>query len=151
MAEQHTDALDQLLELVVLLDDDMTQSLAREGLTVPRAHLAWLVHHNGPTTQRELAEALKVTPRNVTGLVDGLVAGGFVTRERHPTDRRATLVALTERGAASLAEMEKGHRDLAALLFGDMAERELDAFVEALGDVTSRLREGLQAAGEGGR
>ena len=62
MAEQPTHALDQLLELVVLLDDDMTQSLAREGLTVPRAHLAWLVHHNGPTTQRELADALKVTP-----------------------------------------------------------------------------------------
>ena len=74
-----------------------------------------------------------------------------MTRERHPTDRRATLLALTERGAASLAEMDKGHRDLAALLFGDMAERELGAFVDALGHVTSPLREGLQAAGEGGR
>ena len=139
-----TEALDRLLELVVLLDDDMTRSLAREGLTVPRAHLAWRVHHDGPTTQRELADALNVTPRNVTGLVDGLVASGFVTRERHPTDRRATLVALTERGAATLAEMERGHRELAQLLFGDMAGRELEAFAGGLSRVTSRLREGAR-------
>lgn len=146
-----TDALDQLLELVVLLGEDMTQSLAREGLTVARAHLLWLLHHSGPTTQRALADALKVTPRNVTGLVDGLVASGHVTREPHPTDRRATLVSLTERAASTLAEMDRAHRELAALLFGDMSGRQFGAFVDGLGHVSSRLREGLRAAGEGSR
>ena len=63
-------ALDQILELVVLLGEDMTQSLARDGLTVPRAHLVWVLHLRGPATQRALADALKVTPRNVTGLVE---------------------------------------------------------------------------------
>ncbi len=40
-------------------------------------------------TQRALADALQVTPRNVTGLVDALADSGFVERAPHPTDRRA--------------------------------------------------------------
>jgi len=143
------EALDQLLELVVLISEDMTQTLARDGLTVPRAHLVWLLHHGGATTQRALADALKVSPRNVTGLVDGLVATGLVTREPHPTDRRATLVSLTDRGASTLAEMDRGHRELATLLFGDMADRQFGSFVDGLGHVLRRLREELNASGEG--
>ena len=145
MASKLTEAFDRVLELVVLLDEDMKRGLAAEGLTVPRAHLAWVLHHEGPTTQRALADSLKVTPRNVTGLVDGLVATGFVTREPHPTDRRATLVALTEHGRSTLAEMDRGHREAAELLFGDMPGHRFDAFVEGLEHVVSRLRAGLDA------
>ena len=143
MATRPTDTLDRLLELVVLLNEDMTQNLGREGLSVPRAHLLWLVHHEGPTTQRALADSLKVSPRNVTGLVDGLVADGFVTREPHPTDRRAILVSLTARGTATLAEMDKSHQELADLLFGDLSARRLGAFAGGLDHVVSRLREAL--------
>ena len=139
-----TETLDRLLELVVLLNEDMTGSLAREGLTVPRAHLLWLLHHHGPSTQRTLAAALKVTPRNVTGLVDGLVASGHVTREPHPSDRRATLVSLTERAAATLAEMDAAHQRLSKLLFGDMTERQHRAFATGLAHVIDRLREALR-------
>ena len=138
------DILDRLLELVVLLNEDMTQALAREGLTVPRAHLLWLLHHQGPSTQRALADALKVTPRNVTGLVDGLAASGHVTREPHPRDRRATLVSLTDRAAATLAEMDGQHKQLAELLFGGMGERQRVAFASGLDHVTEQLREALR-------
>jgi DNA-binding MarR family transcriptional regulator len=145
-----TEALDRLLELVVLLNDDATESLAQEGLTISRAKVVWLLHHRGPTTQRALAEALEVTPRNVTGLVDGLVATGFVTREPHPTDRRATLVSLTDRGAVTLAEMDRSHKELAGLLFGEMSGEEFDAFAGGLAHVLTRLRDALTAAREGG-
>jgi DNA-binding MarR family transcriptional regulator len=139
-----TEALDRLLEFVVLLNEDMTQSLARDGLTVPRARVVWLLHHEGPQTQRALADALKVTPRNVTGLVDGLAAAGYVTREPHPADRRATLVSLTEHGAATMAAMDRSHQELATLLFGDMSARRFDAFVRGLDHVLERVREAVR-------
>lgn len=144
----HTEALDQMLELVVLLNDDMQRDLDRHGLSVPRAHLLWLLHHNGPVTQRTLADALKVTPRNVTGLVDGLVSTGFVTREPHPADRRATLVSLTEHGTSTLTEMDAGHRDLARSLFADMPSDQLACFLAGLHHVKGRLQEEVRAAGE---
>jgi DNA-binding MarR family transcriptional regulator len=132
--------LDQLLELVVLVNDDMERSLASDGLTTSRARLLWVLLHEGPSTQRVLAEALSVSARNVTGLVDGLVATGFVTREPHPTDRRATLVSFTEHGAAIARKMQEGQHEFAELLFAGMSRDHFDGFAEGLGEVLSRLR-----------
>lgn len=134
-------ALDQLLAVTVLLNEDATQSLAKDGLTLPRAHLLWHLHHQGPSTQRVLAEALRVSPRNVTGLVDGLADAGFVTRGPHPSDRRATLVSLTERGTASMAQMARDHQGLARLLFEQLDD--FDAFVTGLAHVLAKLNEAL--------
>jgi DNA-binding MarR family transcriptional regulator len=132
-------ALDRVLELVVLLTEDMTQSLAREGLTVSRATLLWSLLHRGACTQRALADDLGVSARTVTGLVDGLVATGFVTREPHPTDRRATLVTLTERGAATMRAQREAQGEFGRLLFADMPRERFDAFVAGLSDVLGTL------------
>lgn len=142
-----TGALDALLALVVLIDEDMKTSLAREDLTVPRAHLLWHVHHHGPTTQRALADALRVTPRNITGLVDGLVASGHARRGPHPDDRRATLVSLTRRGATTMAAMDRAHQELARTLFADLPEGQFRAFVAGLAHVTDRVQAALAEAG----
>jgi DNA-binding MarR family transcriptional regulator len=133
-------ALDRVLELVVLLGGDMARGLERDGLTVSRAHLVWELHRRGPVTQKALAGALGVSARTVTGLVDGLVATGFVTREPHPTDRRATLVTFTAHGAATARALERGRADLAALLFAEMPGERFDCFVAGLDDVLARLR-----------
>jgi DNA-binding MarR family transcriptional regulator len=138
-------ALDHVLELTVLLNDDMTRSLAEQGLTASRTHLLWELARRGPTTQRVLAEALDVSPRNITGLVDALVTTGFVTRKPHPTDRRATLVSFTDRGAATARWLQDGHRELADILFADLPGEQLDCFVSALAAVLGRLRERLLA------
>src|SRR5213592_1869533 len=105
MMKKHVAGLDRILELVVLVNHDMTRSLAQDGLTGSRVRVLWELRQREPPTQRELADALGVTARTITGLIDGLVATGFVTREPHPTDRRATLVKLTGHGAGTLAAM----------------------------------------------
>ena len=140
-ADRFSAALDRILELVVVLNDDMTRSLAKDGLTSSRAHLLWELQQRGPLTQRDLADALRVSARNITGLVDGLVATGFVTREPHPTDRRATLVSFTEHGAATAAGLARSQEEFARLLFAQMPEHRLDCFVAGLDDVLARLRE----------
>lgn len=121
----------------------MTQAIAALGLTPSRTHLLWELGQRGPVPQRVLAEALKVTPRAVTGLVDTLVADGLVTREAHPSDRRATLVTFTRRGERIVAQLERDHRTLARALFGPMTRRELDSFARGLGGVINRLRRHL--------
>jgi DNA-binding MarR family transcriptional regulator len=128
-----------VLELALLVNEDAVRGVAAVGLTLPRVHLLWVVHHSGPSTQRTLADALRVTPRNVTGLVDALAADGFVARSAHPSDRRATLVSLTAHGADVMATMAREHEALAARLFGDMPGH--DAFVAGLDHVLARLRE----------
>ena len=99
-------------------------SLARMGLTEARAHLIWELRKLGPCPQRTLAAALRVTPRAVTALVDGLVETGFVTREPCPTDRRATLVTFTELGRSTAQTLADSHRELARQLFSGMSAGE---------------------------
>lgn len=135
-----TAALDRVLELAVLINADMSRDLAERGLTESRAHLLWVLLQRGPSTQRELAEALRVSARNVTGLVDALVSTGFVTREPHPTDRRATLVQFTEHGAQVAQGLADGQQEFARLLFEGMPKAKYDCFTQGLDLVLDRLR-----------
>jgi DNA-binding MarR family transcriptional regulator len=89
---------------------------------------------------------LRVTPRAITALVDGLVETGFVTREPCPADRRATLVTFTELGHSTAQAMADGHRELARQLFGGLSAEVFDGFDAGLGHVIQRLRALLSEA-----
>lgn len=51
----------------------------------------------------ELGKRLFVSPGNMTGLIDALERAGMVERKPNPQDRRAQLVALTQRGHETVA------------------------------------------------
>ena len=119
----------------------MEHDLGERGLSRPRATVIAYLHRHGAMRQRELAQALRVSPRNVTGLIDGLQATGFVTRSTHPSDRRATLVTLTERGQTVAKAMQTDERHLARYLFAQLPERDLAVLNDTLGHLVTRLRE----------
>jgi DNA-binding MarR family transcriptional regulator len=59
-----------------------------------------LVDANPGVSARQLADALAVTPPNITMWIDKLEGRGFVQRERSSTDRRAQHIRATTQGAA---------------------------------------------------
>jgi DNA-binding MarR family transcriptional regulator len=138
--ESELQIFDRLMEIAVLIQTDLVRSFAGTGLTTSRTHLLWELHRMGPSTQQALAAALKVSPRNVTGLVDALEAAGFVVRGPHPTDRRATLVTLTELGSQTMADMVRDRELIASELVTDFGEDQLMQFGRSLDVVTGRLR-----------
>lgn len=141
-----TAVLDRVLHLAMLVQADLGRFEREQGLTTARVHLLWVLGEAGPTTQQALAQALDVTPRNVTGLVDGLVASGHVTREPHPSDRRATLVTPTPPGEKAIADLVDSHVDLAQRLFGDVVPERLAIFAEVLDDTTQRFAQLMEDA-----
>lgn len=143
-----TRVFDSLLAVTTLLSRDLEREFARTGLTLPRVHLLWEVHRAGPTTQRALAEALAVSPRNITGLVDALEASGHARRAPHPTDRRASLVELTEAGRSAMAAMEREHREVATRIVEGMPERDVAALADALDGVVARLTRLVEGDGD---
>ena len=139
-------ALERLFELALLLSDGMERGLAERGLSRSRAELLWRLRARSPMTQRELSQELRCTPRNVTDLVDALEAAGLVARGPHPTDRRATLVSLTDQGAAAAARMQAESQQFAAELFREVPPAELASFVKVVDPALGRLRESGRAA-----
>ena len=82
------------------------------GLT-PHQVRALRVIGRGPLRPGELAEELRVAPRSVTDVVDGLEAAGLLERQPDATDRRAVLLELTPHGSEVLTRVSAA-RDLAS-------------------------------------
>ena len=119
---------------------DMQKGLVERGLTQVRANLIWELGARQPMTQRDLAEVLGVTPRNVTALLDALEKGNFVQRADHPTDRRAILVSLSPAGQAARERLQSDLVELADTLFSGVSSDDLDAFSRVAGAASEKLK-----------
>jgi DNA-binding MarR family transcriptional regulator len=64
----------------------------------------------GPLSAGELASAERVQPPSMTKIITLLSEHGLVRREAHPTDRRQSIIALTDAGH-ELLESERRSRD----------------------------------------
>ena len=111
------------------------------GVTYARMRLLGTLHCKGPQIMSDISDELGVTRRNVTALVDALEDEGLVRRTPHATDRRATVIELTSRGAETTDSMYDSHREAVAELFADLSEDERQELVRLLGS----LREALQS------
>ena len=69
----------------------------------------WLVLLNVTSrqlaNQRELAEAVGIREATLTHHLNAMEAGGLITRERHPDNRRIHVVAITEEGEAAFLRL----------------------------------------------
>ena len=113
----------------------MRSCLPENYLTHGRIRLLYALHRHGPRIMSDLSEELEMTPRNITTLVDALEREGLACRRPHPTDRRATFIELTPRGAAGSATMYEEYAGAASMLFSELSEtdqRELLSLVTAL-------------------
>jgi DNA-binding MarR family transcriptional regulator len=96
----------------------------------------------------ELAEAAQVTKQTAGYLVDQLERAGYVERRPDPTDARARLVCLSERGRAVQQEARTVERLIArewSRHLGAERYRELGAMLEELREITDPWWEGPQA------
>jgi DNA-binding MarR family transcriptional regulator len=112
---------------------------ADAGASVPRLRLLNAVHCHGPQKMADLADALAVTPRNVTALVDGLESDGLVRRVPHSTDRRVTLVELTG-SSDRIAEQFGAFQASIAGLFAEMTADERQTLFRLLESLLLRIR-----------
>lgn len=85
----------------------------------------------GSLPMRMMGERLQLHPTSVTNIVDRLQANGLVRRTPHPTDRRATIVEITEAGRTSLAEATKSVTEIDFGLVG-LTERQCEALTDLL-------------------
>ncbi len=80
---------------------------AGAGLTPSQLSALAVVERHGPLTLGALAERERVAPPSITKIVNNLEAQGLVVRNGDPEDRRITLVATSDAGAALVAEWRR--------------------------------------------
>jgi len=131
--------LERVFRLTVVMSDAMAEDLAQRGLTRARATLIARLHLSGPVTQRVLADNLRVSPRNVTDLVNALEADGFLRRTPHPTDGRAFLIRLTTAGRRAAESLAEEQQRLARFLFAGVPAADRACFGALIDELLQRL------------
>ncbi|MGN7249077.1 MarR family winged helix-turn-helix transcriptional regulator [Janibacter anophelis] len=94
---------------------------------------------DAPPRLRDLAEALRIAPRSVTDVVDALEAKGYVTRQPDPTDRRASVVVVTEAGRAVRTAVHEARRRNVGDQLGALDAGQRAALADALTALEERL------------
>jgi len=93
--------------------------------------LAFLRAHPD-AVQRDLVEALHVTPSTVVELIDELEARGLARRRRNPHNRRVSVVALTENGDSMLDQALALSGAVEEQLLAPLGERDRQRFLHYL-------------------
>jgi DNA-binding MarR family transcriptional regulator len=102
------------------------------GVTVARLRLLGLLRGLGPKPMGVLARESGIAARTMTALVDGVEREGLARRIPHPTDRRATLIEITEEGERTLRACLKPHRAAVAALFRGFRRADRAAFARLI-------------------
>jgi DNA-binding MarR family transcriptional regulator len=117
---------------------------AREyGMTYARGRVVAALYASGPVLMRALSQAVGVSPRTITGLVDALEADGWVQRRPHPTDRRATIVALTGAAERAFARLLQAYDGLAADMLAGVPEEEQRCALSVIEHISAHLDEAV--------
>ncbi len=130
-------AVTSLMRAQQIVSARVEEVLRPHGLTFARYEVLMLLvlSSRGTLPMARIGERLQVHPASVTNAVDRLQGQGFVERTPHPTDRRATLVGLTDAGR-SVAARATG--ELNATVFAEPGLAPGD--VEQLVEVLTRMR-----------
>ena len=110
-------AVTSVMRVQQILLSAVDSVLRPHGLTFARYEALVLlrVARTGRLPMRVMGERLQLHPTSVTNIVDRLQAEGLVQRSPHPSDRRATLVEITDTGTALL---DKATTAVTAIDFG---------------------------------
>ncbi|WP_409344967.1 MarR family winged helix-turn-helix transcriptional regulator [Paenibacillus sp. MBLB4367] len=98
----------------------------------PRLRLLSVVSESGKIRMNELAAKLGIKARTVTDFVDALEKENLLVRTPDPTDRRATLIQLTELAQANISRILAVQTEIAETLLGHLSPEQRKQLLQLL-------------------
>lgn len=147
----YADALNQAIRLLSLRHRSRAAALlAPLGLHPGQEALLLELDRTGPMIQTKLADAIGCEPPSVTLMSRKLQASGHIRRAPAPSDKRASVVELTDSGKALAGQVKQIWCDLAEETVAGLPAKtvaELPAILRSLtGNVDTKSR-GVSGAG----
>ncbi|MEV0462889.1 MarR family transcriptional regulator [Nocardia tengchongensis] len=142
---EQADAINQAIRLLSLRHRARAAALlAPLGLHTGQEALLLELDRSGPMIQAQLSGALGCEPPSVTLMTRKLEASGHIRRSPAPTDKRASVVELTDNGRALAEQVKQLWRELAEETVAGLPQRtvaELPGLLTKLtGNVDNRRR-----------
>jgi DNA-binding MarR family transcriptional regulator len=118
-----SDAVDAIIYAAHRIRITTGAALREHGLSLSSLKLLRALA-DGDRSMREVSQALHVSPRTITDMIDGLEARGLVARCPHPSDRRVTRLHLTGAGTHELAGASTAAERVAVAAIGSLDQDE---------------------------
>ena len=93
--------------------------------------------YEGGVRQKTLTEELEINPSTVSEMISKLEGDGYVRRTVDPTDKRATLITLTEVGEARTAELSDERKERLESAFAGLTDGEKEQLICLLEKLTA--------------
>src|SRR5262245_13439094 len=107
-------------------------SIAATGLGIGDFAVLKLLLFSGPLPVNVIGAKVLLTSGSITSSIDRLEARGLVKRNRHPTDGRTFLVALTPRGREKIGPASRDHARRMARVIGMLTPEEQHELVRLM-------------------
>src|SRR6058998_3153734 len=135
--KQATDASGTHLWLVLMKAHRTLERLATRSIESSETGLSdfaviEMLLHKGPQPVNAIGRRVELTSGAITTAVDRLESHGLVTREAHPSDRRARIVRLTAAGKEQAARIFAVHKAVMDLAASGLSKNERATLVELL-------------------
>jgi len=98
---------------------------ANLDLTIPQLKSLFYVSRHGKANPSALAAGIRVTPANVTVIVDRLVEQGLLIRTADANDRRISWLTVTDKGKTLIDELREGRAQEMRRMLDRLTEEEL--------------------------
>ena len=100
-------------------------SWVKLNLTIAQLKSLFYISRHGRVNLSGLASGIRVTPANVTGIVDRLVEQGLLTRTTDPDDRRVSWLTVTDKGKTLTNDLREGRAQEMRRILDKLTEEEL--------------------------
>jgi DNA-binding MarR family transcriptional regulator len=110
--------------LYLLISQRIDDALKSHGLGRSQWQVLFRVHRAGTLGQKELLQAMQVEPATLTGIVDVLVAKGWLERSGSEEDKRCRVLRLSPEGLALLATIPDPYQIVETRMLAGVSEAE---------------------------
>lgn len=100
-----------------------------------------ILDESGAMNQAQLARELDIRPQSLSELLGKLESDGMIVRQQSESDKRQTIVTLTEQGRTRIAEFHEKRRQEAEDFLADLSEEEKDELYVLLKKLIDSHRE----------
>jgi DNA-binding MarR family transcriptional regulator len=104
-----------------------------------------LISRHGPLSPSALSRRAGIHPATMTGILDRLERGGWVARERDPSDRRAVLVGVQRERYPDLMRLYAGMNRSMNKIYAEYDENALEVIADFLQRTASAGRGATEA------
>ena len=118
----------------------MEAFLTKGNLAVSHIVVLDMLREKSPCTMGEIAKVLNLSMGAATGIIDKMIEGGIVKRERSGEDRRVVNVALAKKGETVASKVNQMRIDSTEELYSALTEAERKEYLRMIHKIYDDLR-----------